>query len=182
VSTAIAIRPLAASDADVFRRLRLEQVELEPKTFAESSDEIRALSLEATAQRLAAPADESYVMGAFDGDELIGTAGCFRLREGKTRHKGRLWGVYVTPAFRRRGVGRALLEAVVRKAGDIAGMEQLTLAVALPQLAARRLYESLRFEVYGTERRALKVGFEYVDEHLMMLRLRTNDERPMTDD
>ena len=172
---AIVVRRLTASDAAAFHRLRLEQLELEPKTFAESTDEVRAVSLEATAQRLAAPAGDSYVIGAFDGDDLIGTAGCFRSREGKTRHKGRVWGVYVTSSRRRRGVGRALMQAVIATASETSAIEQLTLAVAVPQLAATRLYESLRFEVYGTERRALKVGDEYVDEHLMMLRLRTDD-------
>ncbi len=34
---------------------------------------------------------------------------------------------------------------------------------------AKGLYESLGFEVYGRERRALKIGDEYVDEELMVL-------------
>jgi hypothetical protein len=38
-------------------------------------------------------------------------------------------------------------------------------------VAARALYRSLGFVVFGTEPRSLKVGQTYVDEDHMMLRL-----------
>jgi RimJ/RimL family protein N-acetyltransferase len=38
-------------------------------------------------------------------------------------------------------------------------------------VAAIRTYRKFGFETYGTEPRALKVGSEYVDEHLMILRV-----------
>ena len=51
-------------------------------------------------------------------------------------------------------------------------MEQLELSVVTTSLAARRLYHSLGFVVYGTEPRALKLGEQYWDEDLMVLDLR----------
>jgi hypothetical protein len=41
--------------------------------------------------------------------------------------------------------------------------------VSVPQEAARRLYSALGFEVYGYEKRALKVGATYVDEEHRVL-------------
>jgi hypothetical protein len=41
--------------------------------------------------------------------------------------------------------------------------------VAVPQEAARRLYNALGFEVYGYEKHALKVGTTYVDEEHRVL-------------
>ena len=64
--------------------------------------------------------------------------------------------------------------ALVTAAGK-AGVEQLTLSVAVTQAAARHLYSSVGFEVIGREPRALKIGDRYVDEDLMLLRLTTND-------
>jgi ribosomal protein S18 acetylase RimI-like enzyme len=48
----------------------------------------------------------------------------------------------------------------------------LLLAVAVGQDSAKQLYESLGFEVYGREPRAIKLGDRYVDEELMVLRRR----------
>jgi hypothetical protein len=50
-------------------------------------------------------------------------------------------------------------------------LEQVLLAVATTQEAARRLYRSFGFETYGTERRALKIGSTYIDEDHMILRV-----------
>ena len=51
------------------------------------------------------------------------------------------------------------------------GLEQLHLAVVTSAHAARRLYESLGFEVYGTAPRALKAGGECWDEELRVFML-----------
>ncbi|MGC2661859.1 MAG: GNAT family N-acetyltransferase, partial [Bryobacteraceae bacterium] len=51
-------------------------------------------------------------------------------------------------------------------------LEQILLAVATEQTAARQLYRDLGFETFGTEPNALKVGSKYIDEDHMILRLR----------
>ncbi|MEA2542493.1 MAG: hypothetical protein QOH35_3859, partial [Acidobacteriaceae bacterium] len=51
-------------------------------------------------------------------------------------------------------------------------LEQILLAVATSQDAARQLYRNCRFETYGTEPNALKVGSRYIDEDHMILRIR----------
>jgi ribosomal protein S18 acetylase RimI-like enzyme len=52
--------------------------------------------------------------------------------------------LYVTPARRRQGMGRALMEAAIREAQD-RGADTMEIGVDEPDLAARRLYESLGF-------------------------------------
>jgi ribosomal protein S18 acetylase RimI-like enzyme len=79
--------------------------------------------------------------------------------------------VFVAPAFRRHRLGRAWLRALIDEARTIDGFDQLDLSVAATQSAARRLYESLGFSIYGRELRSLKVGNDYVDEDLMALHL-----------
>jgi ribosomal protein S18 acetylase RimI-like enzyme len=100
---------------------------------------------------------------------MVGQAGFFRYEGRKERHKGRIWGVYVTPAARGQGVARAMLTLVLQRARSYPGLEQVTLSVSVQQEAARRLYHSLGFEVYGYERHALKVGDVYVDDEHMVL-------------
>jgi ribosomal protein S18 acetylase RimI-like enzyme len=168
---------LTPTDADVFLRARVTQLESEPHAFGESADEARAQTAAAVAERLAAPREETFLLGAFADGALVGTAGYFRQREAKTRHKGRVWGVFVAPAFRARGLGRLLMRTLIAEAATIDGLEQLDLQVAVTQSAARRLYESLGFSVYGREPHALKIGDLYVDEDLLVLRLPTPDSR-----
>lgn len=52
--------------------------------------------------------------------------------------------LYVTPAMRGQGMGRALMEAVLREARD-RGSDTMDIGVDEPDTAARRLYESLGF-------------------------------------
>jgi GNAT superfamily N-acetyltransferase len=52
--------------------------------------------------------------------------------------------LYVTPARRGRGLGRALMEATLREARD-RGADTMDIGVDEPDAAARRLYESLGF-------------------------------------
>jgi len=52
--------------------------------------------------------------------------------------------LYVAPARRGRGLGRQLMEAALREAGN-RGADSMDIGVDEPDLAARRLYESLGF-------------------------------------
>jgi ribosomal protein S18 acetylase RimI-like enzyme len=52
--------------------------------------------------------------------------------------------LYVTPAWRGQGLGRALMDAALREARD-RGADTMDIGVDEPDLAARRLYESLGF-------------------------------------
>jgi ribosomal protein S18 acetylase RimI-like enzyme len=52
--------------------------------------------------------------------------------------------LYITPARRGQGLGRALMETVLRAARD-RGADTMDIGVDEPDLAARRLYESLGF-------------------------------------
>jgi ribosomal protein S18 acetylase RimI-like enzyme len=115
--------------------------------------------------------DRNFVLGAIAEDRLVGMAGFYQEEGPKTRHKGHIWGVYVTEGWRGKGIARVLLSELIERARAKPELEHLYLAVAAGQNPAKRLYESLGFEVYGREPRAIKMDDTYVDEDLMVLHL-----------
>jgi ribosomal protein S18 acetylase RimI-like enzyme len=80
------------------------------------------------------------IFGAVEPD-LIGMAGIAQEEGAKSRHKARLWGVYVIPARRGLGIGRALVEAAIEFARSLDGLTHVHLAVAESGQAAQALYE-----------------------------------------
>jgi GNAT superfamily N-acetyltransferase len=167
------VRKLGEADAEAFWNIRLQALKENPESFGASYEEILERGIAGMApglrRREAEPDDATF--GAFDGKKLVGIAGFLREGEVKSRHKGRIWGMYVPQELRGKEVGKALLQAAIAYAKTLSGLEQINLSVVLISKEARHLFISLGFETYGLERRALKLHERYFDQELMTLRL-----------
>ncbi|MFO7544430.1 MAG: GNAT family N-acetyltransferase [Trueperaceae bacterium] len=162
------IRALTASDVTDARALRIEALRDSPRAFATSVEEEEARSLEQTAARIE-PGPGFVVLGAYDDvGRLVGMVGLRREDHAKERHKATLWGMYVTPGARGRGVARALVQDLLERAAAMQGLRQVNLGVAADNEPARRLYEAFGFETFGLERNALVVDGDDVDELFMV--------------
>src|SRR5215469_6499012 len=126
------IRFLIPDDAGEWLRLRVEALEGDPEAFSASLDEYRSLSLEEVKKRLWSDGD-AFVVGAFKEGCLRGMAGFYREKGPKSRHKGRVWGVYVTAGARGARIGYKMMQALLERAMRIEGVEQVLLSVATTQ-------------------------------------------------
>jgi ribosomal protein S18 acetylase RimI-like enzyme len=163
------IRRLSESDAPQFQALRLAALVDKPEAFVTSHVEEKDLPLAAFEEKLAG-CPGGAVFGAFDGDTLVGIAGLARETLLQTRHKGRIWGMYVAAAARGRGVARALLDSLLAYARTTPDMAKVTLSVDSANIAAIALYESLGFVVFAREVDAVRLDGQSRDDLQMHLR------------
>ncbi len=164
------IRPIRAADAAAWRALRLQALKQDPVSFAASYEEAAATDPEAFARSIPAEGGPDVLFGLYVDGALEGAAG-FAVQGGLKRcHKGLLWGVYVRPAWRGRGFGKALVERVIDHArGQVALLQA---SVTADNNTARFTYLALGFQSYGVEPAALRVdGVDY-DEDLLWLDFR----------
>lgn len=166
------IRTLTEDDLDALWSIRLRSLQDNPEAFGSTYDETLHRGKESLQQRLRQPHAATCFLGAFEDERLVGVVAYVRESGTKGQHKGYIISMYVTPEQRGRGIGKALLAEAIAVAQTVPGLDQLLLGVVTINTAARQLYHSLGFEVYGLEPRALKQGDQYWDEELMILRLR----------
>jgi ribosomal protein S18 acetylase RimI-like enzyme len=168
----VEIRLFTEQDAQVLWDLRMLALETDPWSFVDSPEELRAISVEEFATRLRADHAENFIVGAFERDNAVGMVGFYQEKPMKRRHKGWIWGVFVRPDVRSRGVARSLITDAITRAKTIDGLEMVLLTVSVDQPAPRKLYESLGFRSIGVEPKGIKIGAEHHDEEHLVLEFR----------
>jgi RimJ/RimL family protein N-acetyltransferase len=163
------IRQLQEADAQAYVELRQEALLESPLAFTSSPGDDIATTVDAFREQLERSQD-SVIIGAFD-EHLVGAVGLYREPHIKASHKVHLWGMYVTPSHRRRGLGAELLDAAIRHARSLPGIAWVHLCVSSAAPEAQKLYEQARFRTWGTEPDSLRHAGEVIDEHHMALRL-----------
>lgn len=163
------IRRLTVDDAADYRALRLRGFHDYPEAFTSSYEEEALKPLAYSGQRLA-PLSAGRFWGAFVDGALAGIVGLEREQRLKNLHKATVIGMYVAPEYARKGIARALLEALLVEA-QASGLELLVLTVTRGNGAAEHLYLDAGFVSFGIEPGAIKVQNRYFDKNHMFLAL-----------
>ena len=174
VLNTMTLRFLDSSDLTAYRDLRLAALQESPTAFGSSYAEEAKLPLTELADRLNPPnKPDNGVLGAFvDDGQLVGTLGFAREYRVKRAHNALIWGMYVSPEFRRQGFGAALVDEAIAHARRLGSLRQIILSVTANNMAAGALYRSRGFERIGLERDALCIDGQYFDEEQLTLSLK----------
>lgn len=165
----VEIRALTEQDAEALWNLRMLALQSDPWSFVESPEEMQQMPMSEFAARLGKNIEENFIFAAFEGQTPVGMVGFYRELSLKRRHKGWIWGVFVAPVARGRGVAKKLMQATIERARALPGLDMVLLTMPAEQPAPRRLYESLGFRSFGVEPKGLKIGNEAKDEENMVL-------------
>jgi ribosomal protein S18 acetylase RimI-like enzyme len=161
------VRQLVPADAAEVFALRRSALIDAPLAFLSSPEDDLAQSVEIT-KDLLDRAPDSIVFGAESG-QLVGMLGVYRAQPAKAAHKANVWGMYVVPEHRGRGIGRDLLRSGLAHARSLSGIASVHLSVAETAKAARHLYETEGFSVWGAEPDAIRHDRDAVTEYHMRL-------------
>ncbi len=166
------MRKLTPLDMTAFREIRTEMCRNHPEAFSQTPEEVAGMSDEKLLEWMS-PRDtfpESFVLAAYDGERIMGTAAFKREDSLKERHRGWIWSVYTRPEGRGKGIAKALMKHLIEEARRIEGLEMLTLVVSVTQTEARTLYTSLGFFTTGLILHGFKLpDGRYIDDEEMML-------------
>jgi GNAT superfamily N-acetyltransferase len=147
----VALRRLASHEANLHRDLRLRALRDAPDSFGETFADAAGRSItywESLTRSVTVPGPHAMFL-ACQGEDVVGSA--YSLFNGASSDAGRVGGMWVEPAWRRRGVGRALLQEVCTWARGH-GLKRLGLWAPAHSSAAIALYSRAGFRETGEQR------------------------------
>lgn len=166
------LRLLGPDDAEIYRQIRFKSLQESPEAFLTTYEIQLAKPIEEFRQNLQSN-NFRFTLGCFtETNELAGIVTFARETNPKITHKGNIYAMYVSSEYRGRRIGNALLTELLQRAKQLPGLEQINLTVVSSNLAAKKLYETVGFTTYGTERNAMKNNGQYWDEDYMTLYIR----------
>ena len=166
----ISVVALGPRDWPDLRAIRLEALRSEPAAYSSSYEETLAWSDDVWRQRLAD--DRRLQLLARAQGRPIGIVGGYLGSDEGDDSVAVVFGMYVTSEDRGRGVGRLLLTSLIDRLSAFPHISTIRLGVTETQGPARRLYESMGFQIVGKTEEGIVVDGRRYDELIMELRVR----------
>lgn len=177
----LTVRPVRPDEVDELYRVRLRSLAEDPDAFDQTVADAEAKGWGPLADLLAGAGEgrELVLFGEVDG-VVVGLVFVSRSRRPRSRHRARLWGMWVARAARGQGVGAALIgEAMCWCRGK--GVEMVDLWVVTDHHQAVRVYERAGFRICGTARDGMRWQGVPQDEHQMIIHLPPAAGSPVAD-
>lgn len=168
----IEIISLSASQWRVYSNLRLRAIQDSPQAFLDTEEQTITFPASKWRQRLAdAAAGKSWQLFAKLDGKLVGMIGAYRSDEDVRKDSVTAVGLWVAPEARGKGVGRQLMEALLRAVKKNELIKTIRLSVNVEQTAAVALYKKLEFRI--VEEKGIVMGDEKRHREFVMEKILT---------
>ncbi len=144
-----------------YKTLRLRALKDDPQAFGSSYAKEVAYSDEKWREKT-----NDNVFFACNGNDLVGMMGIWQSEDDKNNKVANVFGVYVIPEFRGKGISKMLMQSLVEELKTSPNISKLKLTVNKDQVSAVKLYEAFGFKTMKEEKALLGDG-NYYDEYLM---------------
>lgn len=126
-----------------YKNIRLEALKLEPKAFSLTYKECFMHPDQRWKEELSSN-NEIYLFAESDG-KIIGMAKVTFKEEGAAENTAVIHGTYINNFYRGRGVGKRLIDELLKEIEKNKDIKKIKLWVKEAQIPARRIYESMGF-------------------------------------
>lgn len=162
----VTVREATISDAPVLVA-HLKELVAEPGiNIPLAPDEVISLEHEKAVIKDFSESPRALMLVAEDGGVIVGELSLKAVSSRRAVQHVATLGMSVKHAHRRKGVGKALLDAAIDWAPS-AGIKRIELYVYARNAPAIALYEACGFKVEGTRRGFIKEGDTYLDDVVM---------------
>ncbi len=130
-----------------YKELRLRALQTDPQAFSEPYSRPVAWPDEKWQQRLQTANEgktTNILFARLDG-KLVGMVGFYRDENDFANHSAQIWGVYVDPEQRGKGIAKSLFSAILEKLTSNPDINLVKLEVNTDQESAKKLYASFGF-------------------------------------
>lgn len=143
----INIQRIPPSQWKEYKKLRLQALKNNPQAFSSPYNKEKTYSDKEWQQKLkdVGNGTDWILFAKNSNDKLIGMIGGYRDNNGMKNHSAEIWGVYVDPKMRGKGVAKLLIAGILNEFKNDQDINSVVLGVNADQISAKKLYESFGF-------------------------------------
>ena len=141
-----AVRKLEESDWRIFSEIRLRALRTDPKVFGSTYKREASFTEAKWRSRLSDP--DSGIFAVFDRDKPVGITGISIHRDDPSRKTALLWGSWLRPDARGKGISKLLYEARIDWARNQPGVERIIVSHRESNAASK--FANQKFGFVGT--------------------------------
>lgn len=149
MNNGILIRRLQPHESREYRAMRLACLRENPRMFGSTYEEEAANPKLLFESLIESQDPNDFMLGAFSEQVLCGICGFRREPRVRARHRGELVHMYVAPSAAGKGIGKLLINGVIRTAFENPEIRQIVLSVVAHNQNAIGLYLRSGFREYG---------------------------------
>ncbi|MBI1783361.1 MAG: GNAT family N-acetyltransferase [Sphingobacteriales bacterium] len=161
----ITLTNLKPEQWEIYKKIKLKSLLTDPIAFAATHEQAVAYSDEEWKQKLTKSGD--IWLFAKYSEKFIGIIGAHTKNAGKESSIATIVGVYVEPKYRGIGVGKLLMNKILKDLKKHEEIIKVKIWVAETQIPAIDLYKSCGFKLIGKKKNEIFFEGKYFDELIM---------------